>query len=51
MIWETKAKASFCHVAGYPSLPEHKIAEGKFNGRVRRYCPRCGMWLEPSYES
>lgn len=46
MVWETKAKASWCHVNGSPSQPQHAIAKGKFNERVRHYCPRCGMWLE-----
>ena len=48
MVWETTAKASWCHVSGSPSQPEHAIAEGKHNGRPRHYCSRCGMWLEPA---
>ena len=47
MVWETNAKVSWCHVAGFSSLPEHPIVEGKDNGKARHYCPRCGMWLEP----
>jgi hypothetical protein len=46
MIWETMAKASWCHVSGAQSRPEHAIAEGKYNHLPRHYCPRCGMWLE-----
>jgi hypothetical protein len=48
MIWETNAKASWCHVNGSPSQPVHKIAQSVFAGRVRHLCPRCGVWLEPA---
>ena len=45
MLWELAAK-NWCHVAGEPSLPEHRIAEARQNDRLRQYCPKCGAWLE-----
>lgn len=34
-----------CVVDG-KSYPEHKPTEGKYNGKPRKSCIRCGAWLE-----
>jgi hypothetical protein len=28
------------------SYSEHKAVDGKYNGKIRKSCIRCGAWLE-----